>query len=36
VNGVRWCRILQLLATILNALSWYLCGQKADKSKDDK
>jgi hypothetical protein len=33
VHGVNWCRILQLLATILNALSWYLCGSSVDRRK---
>jgi hypothetical protein len=33
VNGVSWCKILQLLATVLNALSWYLCHNGVDRRK---
>jgi hypothetical protein len=33
VNGVSWCRILQFLVAILNALSWYLCGSGVDRRK---
>ena len=33
MNGVNWCRILQFLVAILNALSWYLCGSGVDRRK---
>jgi hypothetical protein len=33
VNGVNWCRILQFLVAVLNALSWYLCGSGVDRRK---
>jgi hypothetical protein len=32
---LNWCRILQLLVTVLNALLWYLCGQGVDRRKSE-
>ena len=36
MNGVNWCRIVQFLISIVNALLWYICGHKNDDRKREQ
>jgi hypothetical protein len=36
MNGWNWCRILQFLIAVVNAVMWYICGHKSDDYKREQ